>query len=103
MHGQGLLGNPTPLHSVQDTVQVVLLGDAMDTRPFRLDWPSGIVFYLVAPSEWLGGRTGHTARGLSKSMQLILPANASFLACHEPSSPGVMLVGQLPIQFTPPP
>ncbi|KAL6775984.1 hypothetical protein ACKKBG_A19330 [Auxenochlorella protothecoides x Auxenochlorella symbiontica] len=35
----------------EDIVQVVLLGDAMDTRPFRLDWPSGIVFYLVAPTE----------------------------------------------------
>jgi hypothetical protein len=31
--------------------QVVLLGDAFDTRPFRLAWPPGTAIYLVAPLE----------------------------------------------------
>lgn len=34
-----------------DYNQVVLLGDAMDTRPFRLPWPQGTVLYVVASSE----------------------------------------------------
>lgn len=31
--------------------QVVLVGDGMDTRPFRLSWPEGTVLFMVAPSE----------------------------------------------------
>ena len=29
---------------------MVLLGDAFDTRPFRLPWPEGTVIYCVAPA-----------------------------------------------------
>lgn len=36
----------------------MLLGDALDTRPFRLDWPSGIVFYLIGTSEHTAARQG---------------------------------------------
>lgn len=35
----------------QEYNQVVLVGDAMDTRPFRLPWPAGTVIYLVAAGE----------------------------------------------------
>lgn len=31
--------------------QVVLIGDGMCTRAFRLPWPSGTVIYLIAPGE----------------------------------------------------
>lgn len=31
--------------------QVVLLGDGMDTRPFRLLWPAGTLIFSVAPAE----------------------------------------------------
>lgn len=31
--------------------QVVLLGDGLDTRPHRLDWPKGTVLFCVAPTE----------------------------------------------------
>lgn len=31
--------------------QVVLIGDGFCTRPFRLPWPPGTIFYIVAPSE----------------------------------------------------
>uniref|UniRef100_A0A7S3VHH3 Uncharacterized protein n=1 Tax=Dunaliella tertiolecta TaxID=3047 RepID=A0A7S3VHH3_DUNTE len=34
-----------------DYQQVVLLGDALDTRPFRTLWPQGTMFFLVAPAE----------------------------------------------------
>ncbi|KAF5839045.1 leucine carboxyl methyltransferase-domain-containing protein [Dunaliella salina] len=34
-----------------DYQQVVLLGDALDTRPFRTLWPKGTMFFLVAPAE----------------------------------------------------
>ncbi|KAG2437414.1 hypothetical protein HXX76_006066 [Chlamydomonas incerta] len=34
-----------------DYRQVVLLGDALDTRPYRLPWPPGTALYLVAPRE----------------------------------------------------
>lgn len=30
---------------------MVLLGDGMDTRPFRLPWPEGTVMFCVAPAE----------------------------------------------------
>lgn len=30
---------------------MVLVGDGMDTRPFRLPWPEGTVMFLVAPPE----------------------------------------------------
>lgn len=35
----------------QEYNQVVLVGDGMDTRPFRLPWPTGTVLYLVAPGQ----------------------------------------------------
>jgi len=35
----------------QEYNQVVLVGDGMCTRAFRLPWPSGTVIYLVAPGE----------------------------------------------------
>ena len=35
----------------QDYYPVVLVGDGMCTRAFRLPWPSGTAFYLVAPAE----------------------------------------------------
>lgn len=35
----------------QEYNQVVLVGDGMDTRPFRLPWPTGTAIYLVAPGE----------------------------------------------------
>jgi O-methyltransferase involved in polyketide biosynthesis len=35
----------------QDYNQVVLVGDGMDTRPFRLPWTAGTVLYLVAPGQ----------------------------------------------------
>ena len=35
----------------QEYRQVVLLGDGMDTRPYRLPWPAGTVLYVVAPPE----------------------------------------------------
>lgn len=35
----------------QEYRQVVLLGDGMDTRPYRLPWPAGTVLYIVAPPE----------------------------------------------------
>lgn len=35
----------------QDYNQVVLIGDGMCTRFYRLPWPSGMVVYLVAPGE----------------------------------------------------
>lgn len=35
----------------QEYRQVVLLGDGMDTRPYRLPWPVGTVLYIVAPPE----------------------------------------------------
>lgn len=31
--------------------QVVLLGDGLDTRPFRLPWPTGTVLFCIAPGE----------------------------------------------------
>lgn len=31
--------------------QVVLIGDGFCTRPFRLPWPPGTIFYIVAPPE----------------------------------------------------
>eukprot|EP00198_Chlamydomonas_reinhardtii_P005699 XP_001695035.1 predicted protein [Chlamydomonas reinhardtii] len=34
-----------------DYRQVVLLGDALDSRPYRLPWPPGTALYLVAPRE----------------------------------------------------
>ncbi|KXZ54150.1 hypothetical protein GPECTOR_5g249 [Gonium pectorale] len=34
-----------------DYRQVVLVGDAMDTRPYRLPWPPGTAIFLVAPPE----------------------------------------------------
>jgi hypothetical protein len=34
-----------------DFRQVVLLGDGMDTRPFRLPWPEGTLLFIVAPPE----------------------------------------------------
>ncbi|PSC76936.1 S-adenosyl-L-methionine-dependent methyltransferase [Micractinium conductrix] len=33
----------------QEYNQVVLVGDALDTRPFRLPWPEGTVMFCVAP------------------------------------------------------
>jgi hypothetical protein len=35
----------------QEYNQVVLIGDGMCTRAFRLPWPSGVAMYLVAPAE----------------------------------------------------
>ncbi len=35
----------------QEYRQVVLFGDGMDTRPYRLPWPAGTVIYMVAPAE----------------------------------------------------
>lgn len=35
----------------QEYRQVVLFGDGMDTRPYRLPWPAGTVIYMVAPPE----------------------------------------------------
>jgi O-methyltransferase involved in polyketide biosynthesis len=32
-------------------VQVVIIGDGMDCRPFRLPWPPGTLLFLVAPAE----------------------------------------------------
>jgi O-methyltransferase involved in polyketide biosynthesis len=29
----------------------VLVGDAFDTRPFRLPWPEGTILFCVAPAE----------------------------------------------------
>ncbi|KAF8065520.1 MTS1 [Scenedesmus sp. PABB004] len=34
-----------------DYRQVVLLGDGLDCRPFRLPWPPGTLLFLVAPAE----------------------------------------------------
>lgn len=34
----------------QEYNQVVLVGDAFDTRPFRLPWPEGTVLFCVAPA-----------------------------------------------------
>ncbi|KAG2484890.1 hypothetical protein HYH03_016371 [Edaphochlamys debaryana] len=34
-----------------DYRQVVLVGDAYDTRPYRLPWPPGTALYLAAPAE----------------------------------------------------
>jgi len=34
-----------------DYRQVVLVGDGMDTRPFRLTWPEGTLIFVVAPRE----------------------------------------------------
>ncbi|KAG2453083.1 hypothetical protein HYH02_002415 [Chlamydomonas schloesseri] len=34
-----------------DYRQVVLLGDALDTRPYRLPWPPGTALFLVAPAQ----------------------------------------------------
>lgn len=31
--------------------QVVLVGCGLDTRPFRLPWPSGTVVFLLAPAD----------------------------------------------------
>jgi len=31
--------------------QVVLLGDGLDTRPFRLPWPTGTILFCIAPGE----------------------------------------------------
>eukprot|EP00879_Flechtneria_rotunda_P028693 GHRR01030903.1.p1 GENE.GHRR01030903.1~~GHRR01030903.1.p1 ORF type:complete len:432 (+),score=161.51 GHRR01030903.1:347-1642(+) len=42
--------NVNSIHS-GDYRQVVLLGDGMDTRPFRLLWPPGSLLFLVAPAE----------------------------------------------------
>ncbi len=36
-----------------DYNQVVLVGDGMDSRPYRLPWPMGTVIYLVAPGDCL--------------------------------------------------
>ena len=33
-----------------DYNQVVLVGDVLDTRPFRLPWQTGTVIYLLGPS-----------------------------------------------------
>ena len=30
---------------------MVLVGDGMDTRPFRLPWPPSTLLFLVAPAE----------------------------------------------------
>ncbi|EFN59228.1 hypothetical protein CHLNCDRAFT_138202 [Chlorella variabilis] len=35
----------------QEYNQVVLVGDALDTRPYRLPWPEGTVIFCVAPAE----------------------------------------------------
>ncbi|GAB4822830.1 hypothetical protein N2152v2_009876 [Parachlorella kessleri] len=35
----------------QEYNQVVVVGDAMDTRPFRLPWPTGTIIYLVGAAE----------------------------------------------------
>lgn len=35
----------------QEYNQVVLIGDGMCTRFYRLPWPTGIVVYLIAPGE----------------------------------------------------
>ena len=35
----------------QEYNQVVLVGDAFDTRPFRLPWPEGTVIFCVASAE----------------------------------------------------
>lgn len=34
----------------QEYNQIVLIGDAFDTRPFRLPWPEGTVLFCVAPA-----------------------------------------------------
>lgn len=34
----------------QEYNQVVLVGDAFDSRPFRLPWPEGTVLFCVAPA-----------------------------------------------------
>jgi hypothetical protein len=39
------------LYRLQEYNQVVLVGDAFDTRPYRLPWPEGTVIYLVAPAD----------------------------------------------------
>ena len=63
----GLLDSPRrPLspHPAQEYNQVVLVGDALDTRPFRLPWPEGTVMFCVAPqvgpksTGWMGGMGG---------------------------------------------
>ena len=33
------------------SLQVILLGDGMDTRPYRLLWPPGTLIFVVAPKE----------------------------------------------------
>ncbi|KAI3433309.1 hypothetical protein D9Q98_003127 [Chlorella vulgaris] len=37
--------------NTQEYNQVVLVGDAFDTRPFRLPWPEGTILFCVAPAE----------------------------------------------------
>uniref|UniRef100_A0A383WNK8 S-adenosyl-L-methionine-dependent methyltransferase n=1 Tax=Tetradesmus obliquus TaxID=3088 RepID=A0A383WNK8_TETOB len=43
----------TNVNSIQsgDYRQVVIIGDGMDCRPFRLPWPPGTLLFLVAPPE----------------------------------------------------
>lgn len=43
----------TSLNNIRsgDYRQVVLIGDALDSRPYRLPWPAGTLLFLVARSE----------------------------------------------------
>ena len=45
--------NATSLHhdAKGDFNQVVLIGDGLDTRPFRLPWPPGTVIFLLASTQ----------------------------------------------------
>ncbi len=45
-----LLPFPFTPRPQQEYNQVVLVGDAFDTRPFRLPWPEGTVLFCVAPA-----------------------------------------------------
>ncbi len=38
-------------YSARAPVQVVLVGDGLDTRPYRLPWPPGTLLFVVAPAE----------------------------------------------------
>ncbi|WIA16552.1 hypothetical protein OEZ85_013224 [Tetradesmus obliquus] len=72
----------TNVNSIQsgDYRQVVIIGDGMDCRPFRLPWPPGTLLFLVAPPEGLG----------KAQLQAVLSEVADCAAFHS------LLVGELP-------
>ncbi|GFR46631.1 hypothetical protein Agub_g8240 [Astrephomene gubernaculifera] len=69
--------------------QVVLLGDALDSRPFRLPWPPGTAIFLVAPAE------AHAAAEAAMTS-----AEAAAIAAATAAEAAAAVTGQLPSSGT---